>query len=283
MSGEYRFGLVGHNISYSRSPDIFKSIFRHNGATGEFRNYDLEPASFDEQFRKLIAEGLSGFSVTIPFKAKVLELLDDVDPVAKAIEAVNSISVVHDKLYGFNTDITGFAVPLAQHSDELKHGRAIVFGSGGGARAIIYSLYSNFEVREFVVVSRVTERIVQFQKLMQTLLPAISITASSYDNFNNRMVDDTDIIVNCTPAGGWNQQSNSPLPESFRWPAGRIYYDLNYNQGNKVLSEAQSAGLRCINGSSMLVGQALQSYYLWTGHRVGFEAVYKDVFPELTP
>ena len=93
------------------------------------------------------------------------------------------------------------------------------------------------------------------------------------------MIDDLDIIVNCTPAGGWNQPDGSPLPESFSWPAGRIYYDLNYNQGNKVLIEARSAGLRCIDGSSMLVGQALQSYYLWTGHRVAFDAVYKDVFP----
>ena len=167
MTEGYRFGLIGHNISYSRSPAIFESIFRHNGSSGSFHNYDLDPERFAEQFQALIDKGLSGFSVTIPFKAKVMDLLHDVEPVAKAIEAVNSVSVVDGRLCGFNTDIQGFAVPLAGHSEQLKHGRALIFGSGGGARAVVYSLFANYEVREFIVLSRTPERLLQFQQPSQ--------------------------------------------------------------------------------------------------------------------
>ncbi len=87
-----------------------------------------------------------------------------------------------------------------------------------------------------------------------------------------------DIVVNCTPMGGWNHPTESPLPGWFDWSSSRLYYDLNYNGDNHLVAAARASGVETIDGSAMLVAQALQSFYIWTGRKLTFEPVYAEVF-----
>ncbi|NOY89485.1 MAG: shikimate dehydrogenase [FCB group bacterium] len=278
MKDEYIFGLVGHNVSYSRSLDIFNSIFKIKNLNGHFELYDFSPSQFNDKFPQLKNENIDGLSITIPYKRKVIEYLSDIDPVAKALDAVNSILVKENHFYGFNTDAYGFSLPLRKYHNRLKHGNAIIFGAGGAAKAVIYSLYTDYELANYYILGRDETKLSHFKESLKKQINNININFVTYEHYSQISNISYDIVVNCTPAGGWNFPEKSPIPDNFNWLTGKIYYDLNYNDHNIIIQMANEHSLIAIDGSTMLVGQAVRSFYLWTGIKVSIEEVYKSVF-----
>jgi len=277
----FKCGLLGHNISYSKSAEIFNAIFDLKNIQGSFENFDLEPNEFESSFKQIVEGGINGLSVTIPYKKRVISLLDEVNPIARSLDAVNSIAISESKLRGFNTDVIGFALPLKLYAEQLKMGDALILGTGGSARAVIYSLHSDFEISQFTIVGRSLEKLSQLNEALNSILLNSKITACSFDELKNKPSKRFNITVNCTPLGGWNQPDKSPLPKWFNWPMTRIYYDLNYNSGNKIVREAVHNNLVAIDGSQMLVAQAVRSFEIWTGQTVNIDDVYDRVFNRL--
>ena len=268
--------MIGHNTAYSKSPDIFKAIFAIKNVSGSFVNMTATPDEFETRFKELAAGDIQGLSITIPYKRVVIPFLDDIDPVATALEAVNSVWVKNGTLNGFNTDSHGFSLALRPHAEKLKHGRALVLGCGGAAKAAVYSLYTYYEVKEFTVVARNAEHLDEFRKSLQRQISGIALTTVV---MGTSVTDDQpDIVVNCTPVGGWNSPDSSPFVIGFNWPQGKIYFDLNYNTDNQLVAAARSVGMIAIDGSMMLVGQAIRSFNIWTGEDVNFDEVYRRVF-----
>ena len=281
MSEFYKFGLIGQNVSYSKSADIFEAIFELKGLDGSFENFDLDSENqFDEKFKNLMTKEICGLSVTIPHKKRVIPLLNEISAVAEALEAVNSISVENGLLHGHNTDVFGFSLPLRPFAEKLKHGRAMIFGCGGSARAVVYSLYTDYEVSEFSVIGRSIDKLQQFKTSMKQILKNSYIGISSVTDCADELSKDTSIVVNCTPLGGWNYRDILPVPENFNWGNTRIYYDLNYNQENLAVRQALDNKVLTFDGSKMLVGQAVRSFDIWTGQTVDFDEVYNQVFDE---
>ncbi len=275
----YTFGLIGHNISYSKSTDVFQAIFSLTGKKGTFEIYDIPPESFPQRLQELVSKGIHGFSVSIPYKKRIIEYLSGVDTIARALEAVNSVVLEGKEMVGFNTDCYGFAHPLRPHSTVLKHGSALIIGCGGAARAAVYSLYTDFEVKRFTVLARRKSALTAFRRLFKPHLRQSEWDLITYKNIDGSFFTSSyDIIVNCTPVGGWNYPDDDPFPEGFTLVQGKIYYDVNYNPDNALVTRARQAGVTAIDGSAMLVGQAIRSYDVWTGETVPFEAVYDAVF-----
>jgi len=280
MKNGYRFGLIGYRVSYSKSKDVFRAIFSFKGKEGTFDVFDVAPGNFHGCLDSLSINDIKGLSVTIPYKQAVIQYLHEVDTIAKALEAVNSIAINSGRLCGFNTDCYGFSLPLRKCGEWLKRGSALIMGCGGAAKAAVYSLYTDFEVRRFTVVGRKKDKLAQFSQSLQCHLPLLSVTTvidreASSRNWKGEIFD---IIVNCTPLGGWNHPDECPLPEGLSWQVGKLYYDVNYNLGNKLVKRAEEAGLEAVDGSAMLVGQALRSFSIWTGETVPFEPIYDEVF-----
>lgn len=278
MKDRYRFGLVGHNIAYSKSSEVFDAIFDHEGVKGEFVNFDLSPRGFDTKFRSLLRERIDGLSVTIPHKKRVLPLLNDVHPVAEALEAVNSVAVQHGRTSGFNTDVYGFSFPLVDYADRLKHGGALILGCGGGARAALYALYTDYEVGRFTVLGKTKVRLKRFRSAMRRMLNGVEIEIAQFEDYCAPRDGHYAMVVNATPLGGWNHPDASPLPTSFNWGLTRAFYDLNYNENNALVKAARQAGIIAIDGSVMLTAQALRSFEIWTERKVAFEPVHEEVF-----
>lgn len=278
MKRPFIFGLIGRNVSYSKSKDVFEAIFRSNdNIDGTFEIHSVAPSNFKSKLLDFKSDGTRGFSVTIPYKNEVIQYLDDIDPVAHALQAVNCVVVDKGRLLGFNTDYYGFSLPLKKYYPKLKHGRAAIIGSGGAARAVIYSLFLDFEIKDFIVVGRTPEKLDFFREILQNRFNKINIQ-TSIDNSVLVAERAYDITVNCSPLGGWNHVEDNPLGENYPWSATRIYYDLNYNEDNKIIKQARENGIITIDGSAMLVGQALRAFDIWTGQMVSFEPVYQAVF-----
>ena len=138
MSERFAFGLVGRNIAYSRSSEIFKAIFDTVGAMGRFEVHDVAPNQLRAIFERLFGEGLQAVSVTIPYKSRVLEFVEAGDTIATALGASNSVVLGSGGFRGFNTDCYGFSLALREHAEGLRGGRAVILGNGGGAKAAVY-------------------------------------------------------------------------------------------------------------------------------------------------
>ena len=273
MSEKLKFGLLGENILYSKSPDIFSHIFELEDIDGEFILFDVDKDRIEATIEKIVDSGVTGFSVTIPHKKSIMQFMDEIDKPAKTIGAVNSVSVKDKKLTGFNTDYIGFAKPLEKYTDKIKDGKALVLGHGGSSRAIIFSLTHNFGIIDFTIAGRSLDKLNLFKSEILKNYNNININLLNYNDLLSSS-DHYSIIINCTPLGGPNYSDKSPFSDSYSFQKESIYYDLNYNSDNYAVSKAEKAGMSVINGVPMLIAQAVESYNIWTGRNISFEEVF---------
>jgi len=278
MKSSYTFGVVGHRISYSRSPELFQAIAGIRNFTCNFVLHDIAPEDFNTSFPEVLKSGIDGFSVTIPHKTRVIKHVNHIDAVAEKLGAVNSVCVRGGVAYGFNTDGYGFALPLDAHRAMLQGSTALVFGAGGAAKAVVNCLSNDLGLKTIFVLGRNETRLDAFADSMRAHCDKSEIRTLTLSRYDSIRGDDYSIVVNCTPLGGWNHPDESPFDDNFNWRAGRIYYDLSYNDHNKLVSQAAEYGMIAFDGSAMLIGQALRSFYLWTGQSVDFDPIYEAVF-----
>ena len=276
---KFRFALIGNNVTYSRSTDIFNCIFSLKNIKGSCEIINIEPNDFEKKFQLINESQVDGVSVTIPFKKEVIQYLDEIDPIAEAIQAVNSIHFSKGKRIGYNTDCYGFSKPLHNYSGHLKHGNALILGAGGAAKAVVYTLYTDYEIKDFTIFARDIEKLHLFKESLSSVINSVNLKLCTqsdkfYSEFDNRY----SIGVNCTPLRGWNKPELSPLPEKYDWSNLKLYYDLNYNRDNQLINKAREGCIDAFDGSAMLVAQAIRSFYLWTGVKVTFDEVYAAVF-----
>ncbi len=245
-------GLIGWPVAHSRSPAMHNAAF---AALGLDWQYVLLPTSTDQigaVIERLRSGELSGANVTIPHKQAVMPFLDEIDPVAQAVGAVNTIVRRADRLIGFNTDTLGFRRALLETGLSVKDQPCAVLGAGGSARAVVYVL------QELSAQITVYARDVDQARALAT--EARSLTELP------RIDPATRLIVNATPVGLSPNIAASLWPDHVPLPARALVFDLiNNPPRTRLLRQAEQAGLRAVNGWSMLVYQGAAAFELWTG------------------
>jgi shikimate dehydrogenase len=245
-------GLVGWPVEHSRSPAM------HNAAFAVLRlnwRYILLPTPPD-QLAAVVARirsgELQGANVTIPHKQAVMPYLDDVDPAARAVGAVNTIVRRDDRLIGYNTDTLGFKQALIETGLEVNDQPCAVLGAGGSARAVVYVL------RELGAHITVYAR---------DVAKARAVHADSRPLAALGEIDPaTRLIVNTTPVGLSPNVDASPWPADVPFPSQALVFDLlNNPPQTRLLKQAGQAGLRTVNGWQMLMYQGAAAFEKWTG------------------
>jgi shikimate dehydrogenase len=184
---------------------------------------------------------LIGFNVTIPYKEKIIDYLDDLSEEAKKIGAVNCVLIENGKTTGYNTDAFGFEKTLLLHKKPHQES-AIVLGNGGAAKAVKYILNKNNIPS--VTVSRNTE--------------------INYLNLDRKMVEDHKIIIQCTPVGTFPN-----VEECLDFPfegitKDHLIIDLIYNPSyTQFIIKASEKGAKTVNGYYMLEQQAEKAWEIW--------------------
>lgn len=238
-----QFGLIGRNISYSFSKSYFAEKFKNENIVDCVYNvFDLQ--HIDEVENVFKTEGLVGFNVTIPYKQEIIPYLDELSPEAKAIGAVNTVLIKDGKRIGHNTDCYGFHHSL-QPLLESHHKKALVLGNGGAAKAVYYIL--NLLQIDYKIVSRTK-----------------SEDQLTYNDLNEEIISQHQIIVNCSPVGTFPNVENAPLLPYQFINEKHLLYDLIYNPPlTKFLEYGQQNGSKVKNGHEMLVLQAEKAWEIW--------------------
>lgn len=237
-----RYGLIGYPLSHSFSKKYFTEKFLNENIDAEFINFSIPSV---EEFLTINKDiELSGVSVTIPYKKKIIAYLDEVSNVVASINACNCIQYKNRKLVGHNTDVIGFEksfAPLLQS----HHTKALVLGTGGASAAVEYVLQKlNIEYK-FVSRTKAENNF-------------------TYNELTEQIVNQYTVIINASPVGTYPNVDEAPLLP-YQFINNKHYlYDLVYNPSlTKFLQFGQQRNAIIKNGYDMLVLQAEENWEIW--------------------
>ena len=238
------FGLIGFPLSHSFSKGFFAEKFQREGITDcRYENFPIPTIS---EFQALWNDHpeLEGMNVTIPYKQEVIPFLHHFSDAAKAIGAVNCIRRSGNELTGHNTDVIGFSRSL-QPLLQPQHGKALILGVGGAAKAVKFALQQLGIA--FTEVSR---------RDGEGLL--------AYSAVNEAVMREHTLIINTTPLGMYpGVDAAPPIPYEFI-TADHLLYDLIYNPAETLfMKNGAERGAAVKNGHEMLILQAEASWEIW--------------------
>jgi 3-dehydroquinate dehydratase/shikimate dehydrogenase len=241
------YGVVGRPVSHSRSPVMHNAGFAEMGLNAVYLPF--EAASAEDFVRFARATGIVGASITAPFKVALMSHVDDVEPLARRVGAINTIVVRDGRWLGANTDVHGFLSPL-QGRIAVKGTRASVLGAGGAARGVAIALAD--QGAAVTICARRTDEARLIADLVGGTVGTFPPKPGSWD-----------VLINATPAGtgadGVNPIAGADLD-------GEMVFDLVYTPAEtRLLADARAAGCLTIGGIEMLVAQAERQFELWTG------------------
>lgn len=259
-------GLIAGSTTYSRSPAMHNRVLVETGTDGVYLPFTVDDlqAFLDATVRpdsRRVPWTVRGFSVTNPHKTRAVDLVDDLDPLAARVGAVNTIVVGENgRLRGYNTDVEGAMAPLEEAFGELAGARVGVLGAGGAARAVVAGL-SDRGARTTVFARDVGRA--------RLVAEAFGMGSGCLGDVAGAGLD---VLVNATPVGTLgNSEGVSPVPASAL--AGvRLVFDLVYApERTQLLIDAESRGCIALGGRPMLAAQAALQFELWTRNRVSCE------------
>tara|TARA_B100000123_G_scaffold161779_1_gene119784 strand:+ start:22 stop:759 length:738 start_codon:yes stop_codon:yes gene_type:complete len=243
MKKSRKFGLIGKNIDYSFSKKYFSEKFKKENLDCTYSNFDIENISLIESI--LQKNGISGYNVTIPYKQEIIKFLDEIDEVAKAIGAVNTIKKIDNKNIGFNTDCIGFEKSLIPLIENKKPDSALILGGGGASKAVKYVL-KKFKIN-YSTVSRKEGK-----------------SEFIYENLNDVIINRFKMIINCSPVGTFPNINKCPNIPYKHLTKEHVLYDLVYNPIESLfLRRGRELGCKTKNGLEMLEIQANESWRIW--------------------
>ena len=262
------YGIIGDPVSQSLSPHMHNPAFASRQINSVFipfliKDLDafvrrmLRPATSEVGFE------LGGLSVTMPHKQAIMKYLDEMDETALSIGAVNTIKVEDGKLIGYNTDALGFITPLKKAYGDLKGARVSIFGSGGAARACIYSLKN-----EGAAVTLFARDADKARSLANDFGIGLEQISDAKNQNPKTSLSNFDILVDATPYG-MGDLANQTLFTAEELTGLKFVYDLVTKPfDTPIIREAKLAGIPTIGGLEMLIAQGVEQFRIWTGHDV---------------
>ncbi len=256
------FGVIGNPVRHSLSPIIHNGVFRRMGLNAVYLAFEVNNIS--AALAGVRGLGIRGVSVTIPFKTRIIPLLDELDGTAEKIQAVNTIAYQDGKLIGYNTDWVG-ALESLEERIPLKGRRVFLLGAGGAARAIAFGLKE--KGAEITIFNRSLKKAADLAlDLRATYQPLPSIHQVRGD-----------VLVNATSVGMYPHDDASPVgKEALR--EGMVVMDIVYQPlRTQLLRDAEERGCQTIDGLEMLARQGAAQIEIWTGKKPEIQPILEEL------
>lgn len=256
-------GLLGYPLGHTLSPRLHQllaaEISGENSLEISYDLFEIAPGEFEQKKQTLFS--LDGFNVTIPYKVRILDELDEIDQTAKNHGAVNTVAVRADgRRIGYNTDCVGFVRTMQQNGVELA-GRVCVLGAGGVGRMFA----TECALRGCEVVIAVRKKSLaaasQVAEHIRTLCPNAAVQVQDIADISGAF----DLVINATPCGMFPKVDESPVPKEFLQNVKTVF-DCIYNPKETLLMrDAREMGCKTVGGLEMLVWQAAAAQQIWFG------------------
>jgi len=261
-------GLIGNPLEHSFSPIMHNKAYEKNKL-----NYIYLPLEIEERNIQDVLNGIKhmkfiGFNVTIPYKLKIMEFLDEIDPLAKKIGSVNTVKITEGKLIGYNTDGKGFVKSLEDNSRiNVTSSKFLLLGAGGASRSIAMTL-ADSGAKDIYISNRTLKKA---KELSNKINNNVNKCCSYVDNNDllkmEKITNKVDVIINTTSLGMYPNTEECPIDKNLLLKK-HLVTDIVYNPiKTKLLLEAEKKGCNIQNGLGMLVNQAAEAFEIWTGKK----------------
>lgn len=249
------FAVVGNPIEHSRSPELHHAFAQATGIDLDYQKRLAPLDGFTANIQEFFQQGGSGLNVTVPFKEQAFALCDVLSERATVAKAVNTLWMQDGKLHGDNTDGQGLVDALNTQGWSLQQANILILGAGGATRGVILPL-AQAGARQIVIANRTLSRAQQLVDDVQPYVEDTQLNAIGLDHLTGKF----DIVINATSASLSGEALQ--LPESLHFQHA---YEMAYGKPSSFLDQAKTRGAASCDGFSMLVGQAIEAFYIWNG------------------
>lgn len=268
-------GIIGYPLSHTLSPSMHNFIYQKLGIDVEYKKWEISPNNLKSHIEKINNENFIGANITVPYKEKIVPLLDEIRNEAKFTGAVNTIVKNNNKLIGYNTDVYGIEQTLDIKLKNDVINNAVIFGAGGAAKAAFFVLLQR-GLNNLTIVNRTKSNALKMiSKFNNVNCDQTIITLNEKSQIKSACLS-ADLIINTTILGmkGSGYEDISPIDSTFI-DSNSVIFDMVYNPTKtQLIKIALERNANIIEGLNMLVYQAIKSIELWTGIRPSFDDMY---------
>ncbi|KNZ41697.1 shikimate dehydrogenase [Acetobacterium bakii] len=260
------YAVIGDPIAQSLSPQLHNGLFKENQIDAIYLPVGVKSEDLEKLMAGFRLLNFGGFNITKPHKMDIMKYLDEIDPLARKIGAVNTVVCQEGKMIGYNTDGFGFIKSIEKKLGDIQKENLsiLILGCGGAVKSVAMAL-ADWGVHEVIITNRTLEKAVDLAgQINETWLGkarAIPMEESSLRD----VIENVSVIVNGTSLGMADHPERTPLAKTLI-KKGILVYDMIYSPPKtQLLKDAQDAGALIENGLEMLLYQGLLAFELWTG------------------
>ena len=259
-AGTQRFAVLGESLGHTWSPYIHNTLFAACGRDAVYLPITVPRDKLGSAV-DVLRSCFAGFNVTIPYKERIMPLLDDIDATARACGAVNTVENRDGRLIGHITDGLGMLSALKKGGVRTRGVHALILGGGGAARVAGYEFLTRggrvtFAVRDTEKGSRLAHELADTQKDGAARVEVCSLAdiPGAYD-----------VLINCTPVGMYPNVEGCPVGRDVVTRC-RAVFDAVYNpRQTRLLACARELSIPTVEGLGMLFDQAVEAQRFWFG------------------
>ncbi len=268
-------GLIGNPVEHTLSPLIQNHLAQSLGQNLVYVPFHVPEGGLRAAVEGAYALNLLGLNVTVPYKSRVMEYLDQVDPAARRIGAVNTLVRTGDGFKGYNTDMPGLYRAMGEDGVKVTGRKVLLLGAGGAARAVAVMLWEKGAERIYIL-NRTPQRARELAEHINGLGPQPGREPSSRPLAEAMALEDYPALagekylaIQTTSVGMYPRTGEALIEDSAFYELVQEGYDLIFNPAKTRFMElVEAAGGRAFGGSRMLVYQGIISFELWTGEQV---------------
>jgi len=267
------YGIIANPIKHSFSPKMHNTAFQTLGIDDVYLAFEVEEKKLSHFITSVKTLNIKGFNVSMPYKIKIMDYLDEITPEAQLCQAVNTVKYENDKLIGHISDGKGFFMACEEKGWFIHNQKIVVLGAGGAASAIIVEAALQ-GAREIIVYNRSDKPFIR--KLNEQLeCPIILKTLSHLDELKEDLKD-TYLLIQTTNVCMAPYKDDCLIPDSSYLLKNLKIADIIYNpKETKLLKMAKEKGLEYMNGEGMILYQGAVSFEFWTGQKMPINEVKK--------
>lgn len=273
-------GLIGDPIEHTLSPVMHNAAFNDLKLDFVYVAFRVKKEELGNALSGVRSLGIHGLNVTMPHKNAVINHLDETDPTAKFIGAVNTVLNDDGKLIGFNTDGAGALKALTENGVDLLGKKLLLLGAGGAAKAIAFQAAQ--EVEELRILNRTAEKAKRLAEVLRRKFNKRIKGNSLSANLIKEEVKDSDILINATSVGMHPNIDQSLVDPEWLRP-DLCVMDIVYNPiETRLTKDAKSIGAKVISGIEMLIYQGAASFEVWTNSPAPVQVMKQAVLSKLS-
>lgn len=273
-------GLLGNPVEHTMSPLIHNNLADMTGTNLAYLPFHVPQGHIGEAVKGAHALNMLGLNVTVPYKSDVIPYLEEIDPMAEQIGAVNTLVRTEGGYKGYNTDMPGLYRAMCTDGVELSGEKVLILGAGGVARAVAM-LMAEKNAAQVILLNRTVERALKIAGEVNGIAGRELVSALPLADYNTLPEDEKYLVIQATSVGMHPNVEDVVIADEAFYKRVHTGYDLIFNPAQtRFMKLVKAGGGRAFNGARMLLYQGVIAYELWTGCEISNEqadAVYKKM------